>query len=326
MRGAPRTRRHYRKNTAAGQNNRNKMIKPKDLTIRSWKDYELVDSGDHEKLERYGAFTLIRPETQALWKPTEPGVWKKANAEFAWVNGKGAWKNKNVKEPWQFAWEDVHCTLELTSFKHLGVFPEQAENWEWIKEQVVGLTRANEQNRSQKPVRVLNLFGYTGAASIAAAKSGAQVTHVDASRQSNEWARENAKLSETPQENIRYIADDALKFVEREVRRGAEYEGIILDPPAFGRGAKGEVWHIEEGLPKLLPALERIFSKTHGAFFLLNGYASGYSAQSFLQAVEHFFPNAKAKLSGEYGELRIQESNPAARHISSGIYVRFARS
>ncbi|HEX4103989.1 MAG TPA: class I SAM-dependent methyltransferase [Candidatus Paceibacterota bacterium] len=299
------------------------MIKEKNLTVRSWKDYELIDSGDNKKLERYGEFTLIRPETQALWAPSQPDAWKKANAEFVWADGKGVWRKKFIKEPWEFSWEDIHCTLELTSFKHLGVFPEQAENWRWIKERIAGLAEGREEHRSEKPVRVLNLFGYTGAASIAAAKSGAEVTHVDASRQSNEWAKENATRSEVPQENIRYILDDALKFVEREVRRGAEYEGIILDPPAFGRGAKGEVWRVEEDLSKLLAALAKIFSKKEGAFFLLNGYASGYSPQSFLQAVQHFFP--PAKMSGEFGELRLQETASAARYISSGIYVRFAR-
>lgn len=297
------------------------MIKEKDITARSWKDYELIDSGDNKKLERYGAFILIRPETQALWQPAQPDVWKKADAEFVWHEGRGAWRKKRIKDRWEFSWGDVRCVLQLTSFKHLGVFPEQAENWEWIKERVAHLAAGRDRGHSQESIRVLNLFGYTGAASIAAAAAGATVTHVDASRQANAWAKENAALSEIAPEHIRYILDDALKFAEREVRRGATYEGIILDPPAFGRGAKGEVWHIEEGLPKLLQALAQLLAKREGSFFLLNGYASGYSPQSFLQAVAGAFP--LEKMSGEFGELRLQESGPAARYIPSGIYVRF---
>lgn len=297
------------------------MIKRDDLIVRAWKDYELIDSGDNKKLERYGEFTLIRPETQALWRPSQPEAWKKANAEFIWKEGKGAWRKKFIQEPWEFAWEDVRCALRLTSFKHVGVFPEQAENWKWIKERIANLAGGRERERSEKPLRVLNLFGYTGAASIAAAKSGAQVTQVDASRQTNEWAKENAARSETAPENIHYIVDDALKFAEREVRRGAIYEGIVLDPPAFGRGAKGEVWRVEEDLPKLLDALAKISSRTRGSFFLLDGYAAGYSPQSFLQAAEESF----SKTNLEFGELHIQESGPALRALPSGVYVRFVR-
>lgn len=297
------------------------MIKRNDLTVRAWKDYELIDSGDNKKLERYGEFTLIRPETQALWRPSKPEAWNKANAEFISQEGKGMWRKKFIKEPWDFAWEDVQCLLRLTAFKHVGVFPEQAENWKWIKERIANLAGGRERERSEKPLRVLNLFGYTGALSIAAAKSGAQVTHVDASRQSNEWAKENAVRSEAASENIRYIADDALKFAEREVRRGATYEGIVLDPPAFGRGAKGEVWRVEEGLPKLLDALAKLLPRTRGSFFLLNGYAAGYSPQSFLQSVRDPFPEA----SVEFGELHIQESGSSARVVPSGVYARFVR-
>src|SRR5690349_12891793 len=146
------------------------MMKRNDLTVRPWKEYELLDSGDNQKLERYGEFTIIRPETQALWKPARPEEWKRANAEFVIVDGKGVWRKKFIKEPWEFSYESVRCSLRLTAFKHTGVFPEQAANWKWIEERTGALL---------KP-RVLNLFGYTGIASIAAAKSGAEVTHVDA--------------------------------------------------------------------------------------------------------------------------------------------------
>lgn len=288
------------------------------LTVRGWRDYELLDSGDNRKLERWGKFILIRPETQAIWKMSKPELWKQAIAEFRFADGKGAWqKKKTMPESWELSWNDARFTMRLTSFKHTGVFPEQAANWEWIAERVMHA----QQARKESP-KVLNLFGYTGIASIVAAKAGARVTHVDASRQSNVWAKENATLSEVPTENVRYIFDDALKFVEREARRGAIYDGVVLDPPAFGRGAKGEVWKIEEDLSKLLGALEKIFSKKPGSFFLLNGYAAGYSPQSFLQATESAFPEIKKSLQAEFGELQIQESN-SDRVIPSGIYVRF---
>jgi 23S rRNA (cytosine1962-C5)-methyltransferase len=303
------------------------IMKNFDLTVRAWRDYELLDSGDNRKLERFGKFVLIRPETQAVWRPSQPKLWEQAVGEFSWNEGKGAWrKKKAMPESWELAWNDARFTMRLTSFKHTGIFPEQATNWEWIAERtmkLVGSGTSHGPHEPQQP-KVLNLFGYTGIASIVAAKAGAQVTHVDASRQSNEWAKENAKLSEVSPENIRYIFDDALKFVEREARRGVVYDGIILDPPAFGRGAKGEVWKIEEGLSPFLEALTKIFSKKTGAFFLLNGYAAGYSPQSFLQAMACVFPEIKKSTEGEFGELQIQESN-ADRVIPSGIYVRFAR-
>jgi 23S rRNA (cytosine1962-C5)-methyltransferase len=333
-------------------------MQPKNLSTRPWRDYELLDSGDGRKLERYGKYIVIRPETQALWRPARAATeWKKANAEFRFAEGKGAWVNKKaIAESWELGWGAAKFTVKLTSFKHMGVFPEQAANWEWIAERVMDSSRARKgQRASSVPIKVLNLFGYTGVASIVAALAGANVTHVDASRQSNEWAKENAKLSEVPAHpsqdagSIRYIFDDALKFVEREVRRavasgganggsgasgaaGAEYDGIILDPPAFGRGAKGEVWKIEEDLPRLLEATAKIASKKPGSFFLLNGYAAGYSPRSFLQATQSAFPDVATKIGAaekaEFGELQIEESSAAAtagRAIPSGIYTRFVR-
>jgi 23S rRNA (cytosine1962-C5)-methyltransferase len=167
---------------------------------------------------------------------------------------------------------------------------------------------------------VLNLFGYTGIATLAAAHPGASVTHVDASKQSLDWAHENARLSGIPEDKIRWIPDDALAFVKREARRGAKYDGIILDPPAFGRGAKGEVWKIEEDFPALLEALKEIFSDKPGSFFLINGYAAGYAPRSFAQAVESVF----GEVAGESGELHIKEST-SERAVPAGIYVRFVR-
>jgi 23S rRNA (cytosine1962-C5)-methyltransferase len=315
-------------------------MKNNNLTVRPWRDYELLDSGDSRKLERFGKFILARPETQAIWQPSQPELWKRADAEFVWGgNGKsedvgksgaqkgGAWRKKNIQNEWELGWNQAKFVARFTSFKHVGIFPEQATNWEWIAEQVGRLAAGRESGLRGKhaaPPSVLNLFGYTGVASIVAAQAGARVTHVDASRQSNEWAKENARLSEVPADEIRYIFDDTLAFVLRELRRGASYDGVILDPPAFGRGAKGEIWRIEEHLPRLLEALAKITSKKPGAFFLLNGYAAGYSAWSFEQAVEGAFPEVKKILNAEFGELHIEEKN-SGRCVPSGIYVRFAR-
>ncbi len=283
-----------------------------DLIAEPWEDYELLDSGDNKKLERYGAFTVIRPETQAIWQPSRPVEWKKAQAEFSWNGGKGAWKNKGVPASWEMSWGDVRFTARLTSFKHTGIFPEQAVNWAWLKKRVAALENPH----------VLNLFGYTGIASIVGALGGAAVTHIDASKQSNLWAKENAKLSGVPEGAMRVLLDDALRFAEREVRREHAYEGIILDPPAFGRGPEGEVWRIEEDIQKLLGALAKLLAKKSGSFFLLNGYAAGYSPQSFLQAVEGFFPGEK---SAEFGEIAVREGT-SGRIVPSGIYLRFARN
>ncbi len=292
-----------------------------DLATDGWPDYELLDSGNNKKLERFGPFVLIRPETQAIWKPLHPESWKTAHAEFIFDGGKGSWHSKNEggAETWDITWNsDARFTLRLTSFKHTGVFPEQAPNWKWIGEKAG--TLAKRGGDEDKP-KVLNLFGYTGIASIVAAKHGAMVTHLDASKQSNTWAKENATLSQVPPDSLRYITDDALKFVEREARRGSMYDGIILDPPAFGRGPDGEVWKIEEDIGPLLDAVKKIFSQKPGSFFLLNGYAAGYAPQSLVQAVESSFDTIE---SGDFGELRVSEKG-SDRVVPSGIYVRFVR-
>lgn len=281
------------------------------LTTLPWADYELLDSGENMKLERFGTAIVARPETQALWAKMRPELWKTAHAVFAFGEKKGSWEILTpLPDDWTVGFLNVRAEAKLTAFKHTGIFPEQAPNWTWIRERVSALT---------KP-KVLNLFGYTGAASLVAADAGGVVTHVDASKQSLDWARKNAALSELPEESIRWILDDALAFAKREVRRGAKYDGIILDPPAFGRGAKGEVWHIEEQLPELLAALKELLSDTPGSFFLLNGYAAGYAPRSFAQATASAF----GETNSECGELLIKESS-SERVIPAGIYVRFVR-
>ncbi len=287
------------------------MIKRLDLITHSWDDYELLDSGDNSKLERYGDIILARPETQALWHKERARAWAGAGAFFSWEGKKGIWKiAKDVPDTWCIAWHDMRLSVRLTAFKHTGIFPEQAPNWEWITERVKGL---------HEP-KVLNLFGYTGAASIAAALAGAHVTHVDASKQSLTWSRENAQNSGVAQDKIRYLLDDAMRFAKREVRRGEHYDGIILDPPAFGRGAKGEVWHIEKDLPVLIETLHELLVDTSGAFFVLSGYAAGYAPQSFAQLTQNVFTDVNTS----YGELSIKESG-TNRVIPAGIYTRFAR-
>lgn len=280
------------------------------LVSHPWADYELLDSGDGMKLERFGAVTLARPETQALWR-RRLDSWGRADGTFTVEEGKGRWQMKReVPQEWQAAWKDVRMALRLGSAKHTGLFPEQEPNWQWLRERA-GALRASA---------VLNLFGYTGLASIVAAKAGATVTHVDASKQTLDWAHENARLSGLPDDAVRWMPDDALAFVKREVRRKAKYDGIILDPPAFGRGPKGEVWHIEQDLPALLPLIKDLLSDEDGSFFLISGYAAGYAARSLAQAVESAF----GPVSGTAGELHIQESG-SDRVVPSGIYCRFVR-
>jgi 23S rRNA (cytosine1962-C5)-methyltransferase len=293
------------------------MAANQNIEATGWADYELLDSGDNMKLERYGHIVVARPETQAIWKKRKPERWDDALAEFSWSENKGQWNEKPKMLPsWLVHWHGVTAVARLTSFKHVGVFPEQEPNWAWSTERIRALREAGVES----PI-VLNLFGYTGIATVAAAQAGAKATHVDGSKQSVAWARENAEASGLPHDAIRWLVDDALAFAKREARRGSKYHGIILDPPAFGRGAKGEVWRIEENLPELMDVLKGLLFEAPGSFFLLNGYAAGYTPQSFLQLAESAFGALPA---AEYGELRLPESG-TDRRVSAGIYVRFAR-
>lgn len=285
-------------------------------TTEPWADYALLDSGDSMKLERFGSLTVARPETQAVWAKRAPELWQSADATYVSREGKGRWESKKpLPESWPLAWGDTRFTAKLTNFKHTGLFPEQAPNWKWSADRIKTLA-----SQGTPEVRVLNLFGYTGVASVVAAQAGAQVTHVDASKQSLDWAHDNARLSEIPEDKIRWILDDALAFAKREVRRGAKYDGIILDPPAFGRGAKGEVWRIEDDLLPLLREVHALLADTPGAFVILNGYAAGYTARSFAQAIESVFDDP----DGEAGELYIAEQD-SSRVIPAGVSVRFVR-
>lgn len=281
------------------------------LITHGWSGYELLDSGENMKLERFGNIIVARPETQALWAKGKPELWDSAHAVFQFADKAGAWDlRKPVPESWEVTRGPLRFSARLTGFKHTGIFPEQEPNWSWIEECVKTLSAP----------KVLNLFGYTGVATLAAAQAGASVTHVDASKQSLDWAHENARATGIGEDKIRWILDDALAFAKREARRGAKYDGIILDPPAFGRGAKGEVWKIEESLPALLQTLKELLLDAPDSFMLVNGYAAGYAPRSFVQAIESAF----GPVSGESGELHIKESS-SERVIPAGIYTRFVR-
>ncbi len=300
------------------------MIKnDQNLISLPWSDYELLDSGENMKLERFGEIIVVRPETQALWQKRKPELWDSAHAVFAFHDKRGTWDVKKfVPDSWTVSSENTRFLARLMGFKHTGIFPEQSPNWQWLRTHVRDIRCPSSKlgHRMSKFPKVLNLFGYTGAASVVAALAGASVTHVDASKQSLDWAHENARLSNLPEDKIRWILDDALAFAKREARRDVKYDGIILDPPAFGRGAKGEVWKIEENLPELLTVLKELLADVSDSFFLMSGYAAGYSSRSFAQAVESVFGETK----GESGELFIKEFS-SERVIPAGIYVRFVR-
>lgn len=283
------------------------MLKEENLITLPWPDYQLLDSGSGRKLERFGEVVTDRPDAQAIWLPQKPELWSKANAVFKTENKEEPWSlSAGCPTDWIVSCDELKFKLRFGNFKHLGLFPEHASQWKWIPEKVVALKTPN----------VLNLFGYTGAASLVAAKAGARVTHVDSSKQSVEWASENAQSSGI-KEGIRWIVEDAAAFAKREMKRGAKYEGIILDPPAFGRGSKAQVWHIEEDLLPLLQNLKGILSNEPGSFVLLSGYAAGFAPQSFAQAVDSIFTD----IVGTFGTLSIEES--PARVLPTGIYVRF---
>ncbi len=291
------------------------------LTTRPSKDYELLDSGREEKLERYGQFVLARPDPQALWeKNLEEGEWAKADGRFS-REGKGnlsagrqgKWETKeNLPKEWTLALGDLTFIIKPTSFKHTGLFPEQEPNWEWVGESL---------RKSPVPPKVLNLFGYTGAATLACARAGAEVTHVDASKTAVAWARENASLSGLAEAPIRWMIEDVLVFVKREIKRGNRYDAIIMDPPAFGHGPKDELWKIEENLLELISLCGELLTE-NPLFVLINGYAAGYSSLAFAYNLEPFAKKFGGEV--EYGDLTIKESK-GERLLPCGIFARWSR-
>ena len=281
-----------------------------------WKDYELVDSGSGWKLERYGRYLLKRPEPEAIWQPALPEkTWNNASAVFRpspEENG-GHWETfKPVDERWSMSYKELKFWTQLSASRHLGVFPEQAGQWDWLGARV----RAASQ-----PPQVLNLFGYTGLASLAAAAAGGRVTHVDASRKVVSWARENLELSGLGNYAVRWIVDDVLKFVQREARRGAQYDGIILDPPKFGRGPKGEIWEFYKLLPNLLESCRQILSP-RPCFVLLTAYAVKASAITLYYAMDEMMRAWDGQV--EAGEVVLDEKS-AGRVLSMAIFARWSQ-
>ena len=290
---------------------------PETLVTRGWSDYALLDSGDGRKLERYGPYTVVRPEPQCFWKPRDPTAFDRATATFdpqQEEEDAGRWRfdEHGAIDAFPLAWRDVKFVGRFTPFRHLAFFPEQAANWEWLDARIRTL---------QRP-KVLNLFGYTGVASLAAAAAGAEVTHVDASKKSVAYARENAELSGMSDKPIRWIVEDARKYVAREVRRGAKYQGIILDPPKYGRGPTGEVWRLFEDMPGLLADCAALLADD-ADFLLLNAYAARISGLS----LAHQMKEATADRGGriDWGELALSEDGPDARAIGLSFFARWSK-
>ncbi|WP_303774154.1 class I SAM-dependent methyltransferase [Anaerolinea thermophila] len=285
------------------------------LYPQNWKDYELLDCGNGYRLERFGPFRVVRPDAEAIWDPVLPEKeWKDIHARFVpspEENG-GHWeKIRLIPERWYIQYKNLKFWLQMGGSKHLGVFPEQSVQWEWIQDQITTFSH---------PVRVLNLFGYTGLSTLAAAESGASVTHVDASRKAISWARENQILSGLDHKPVRWLVDDALKFVQREARRGMTYEGIILDPPKFGRGPKGEVWEFYKLLPELLQACKTILSPKP-CFIVLTAYAVKASAATMYYALEDIVKGKGGHL--EAGEIALRENNKRARLLATALFARW---
>ena len=233
----------------------------------NWKDYEVLDTSGGEKLERWGKYLLVRPDPQVIWNtPHEHPGWKKKNGHYHRSSkGGGEWEFINLPDEWSISYKELTFHFKPFSFKHTGLFPEQAVNWDWFSDLIA---------HAGRPVKVLNLFAYTGGATVSAAKAGAQVTHVDASKGMVSWAKENAAASGLADAPIRWLVDDCTKFVEREIRRGNHYDGIIMDPPSYGRGPKGEIWKIEENIFPFVELTAKLLSDKP-LFFLINSYTTG---------------------------------------------------
>lgn len=273
------------------------------------KDYELIDSGDGRRLERFGKYILDRPDPQIIWKKTLPEEeWKKADAIF-----RDGWQNRNVPPKWQMEYNGVKFWAKLAPFKHTGVFPEQAGQWDYINNQIIKSTNLQ--------INVLNLFAYTGIATLFAAKAGAKVTHVDASRPAITWANENRDLNGMQGAAIRWIVDDALKFSAREIKRGIKYDAIIMDPPIYGHAPNGTPWDFNKDFPKLLENCKQILS-TKPLFVLVNAYAISSSSITLANTLQGYFGNLSGKI--ENGELTLKEKS-GGRLLSTGIWAKWSK-
>ena len=267
-----------------------------------WKDYEILDMANGEKLERWKNIILVRPDPQIIWKDkTFSEKWNKANAVYKRSNkGGGGWNYKTkLPDSWQIKYKDLTFNIKPMGFKHTGLFPEQAVNWDWM---------INKIKNAKRPIKVLNLFAYTGGATVACLYAGASVCHVDSSKGMVSWAKENVTSSKLQNKPVRYIVDDVVKFVQREIRRGNKYDAIIMDPPSYGRGASGEVWQFENNISDLIELCEKVLSDKP-LFFLINSYTTGISAEVLSNLLRLNLKKYKGKItSGEIG-LPMKDSN-----------------
>jgi 23S rRNA (cytosine1962-C5)-methyltransferase len=281
-------------------------------------DYRLLDSGGFQKLERFGEHHFIRPAPQAIWPKTLPdSEWRQAKGEYKYFKGKetgGEWKffSKLPKDGWPLKFRQLTFKIKPTGFGHIGMFPEQALNWIWIEE----LIRSSERT----DLNILNIFGYTGASTLAVAGAGGQVTHVDASKASVTWARNNLEISGLGERPVRWIVDDALKFLKREHRRGRRYDGIIMDPPTFGRGPGGEIWKIENQLSELMLHCKQVLSE-NPLFILLTTHSPGFSALTLKNMVLKFIPESASGVF-ETDEMYIHDTG-SGLHLPSGFFSRW---
>ncbi len=280
-----------------------------------WKDYEIIDMANGEKLERWGNIKLIRPDPQIIWKNKSfPNEWKNANARYNRSNtGGGAWEyKKRLPESWQVKYKNLTFNIKPMGFKHTGLFPEQAVNWDWM---------INKIQQSKRNIKVLNLFAYTGGATVACLSAGASVCHVDSSKGMTTWAKENVESSRLREKPVRFIIEDVVKFVQREIRRGNKYDAIVMDPPSYGRGKNGEVWQFENNIADLVELCMQVLSDDP-LFFLINSYTTGISSRVLANLLELNMKNHKGKItSGEIG-LPMKNSNLV---LPCGIYGRWEK-
>lgn len=280
----------------------------------AWKDYELLDASDGERLERWGEYTLIRPDPQVIWKGGKHHrMWNRADASYKRQGGGGEWSRHMLPSEWTVSYGKLRFLIRPMNFKHTGLFPEQATNWDFMSEQI---------RSAGRPVSVLNLFAYTGGATVATAAAGASVVHVDASKGIVAYAKENAKLNGLETAPIRYIVDDCKKFVEREIRRGHTYDGIVMDPPSYGRGPGGEVWKLEDSIDELLTLVSGLLSD-NPLFFVLNSYTTGLSASTMKYMVsQRISKKYNGKIEAEELCLPVTQTGEALP-CGSTVRVRF---
>lgn len=286
------------------------------LKLNKQKDYELLDSGFGMKLERYGKYVLSRPDPEALWEKSAPEIWKDVDLDYVRSGNSGKWVTKSgTPKNWNISFSDFTFSIKPTSFKHTGLFPEQMPNWQWMEELI-------KKSTNNEKVSVLNLFAYTGGASLASARAGAKVVHLDGSKTAVAWARENIELSGLKDAPVRFIVEDCISFLKREVKRGNKYDAIVMDPPSFGHGPKDELWKIEENFLELMKLCKEVLSKDP-LFILINGYTSGYSPIVYENNLKDMTKDMGGKI--EIGEIVICQSN-SDRLLPCGIFARWSRS